>query len=119
MTDTEERPRGSGALEISNMVVGLVRDYTGRGPTKARTYINDDLISVVLQDTLTKGELSLVRDGEAERVLDTRKAYQRTMRDVLVAGVEEVTGRTVVAFMSDNHIDPDMAVETFILAPDQ
>jgi len=119
MTDTEERPRGSGALEISNMVVGLVRDYTGRGPTKARTYINDDLISVVLQDTLTKGELSLVRDGEAERVLDTRKAYQRTMRDVLVAGVEEVTGRTVVAFMSDNHIDPDMAAEIFVLGPEQ
>jgi uncharacterized protein YbcI len=117
MSSVNEDPPvgGSQAAAISNLVVRLVSEYTGRGPTKARTYITDDLISVVLADTLTKGERSLVRDGHHERVLETRKAYQLTMHQELVAGVEELTGRKVVAFFSDNHIDPDMAIEAFVL----
>jgi uncharacterized protein YbcI len=118
MTDAPaQSPSGSNAAALSNLVVRLMSEYTGRGPTKARTYINSDLISVVLADTLTKGERSLIRDGETARVLDMRKAFQRTMRTDLVSGVEAITGRTVIAFLSDNHIDPDYAVETFILAP--
>jgi uncharacterized protein YbcI len=99
-------------------VVQLMREYTGRGPTKARTYINDDLITVVLQDTLTMGERSLVRDGEIELVLASRKAFQRTMSTQMIAAVERLSGRTVFAFLSDNHIDPDVAVESFVLAPE-
>jgi len=120
MTETSSRPDapgGSISAAISNMVVRLVSDYTGRGPTKARTHITKDLISVVLSDTLTKGERSLIRDGETARVLDMRKAFQRTMRNDLVAEVEAITGREVIAFLSDNHVDPDFAVESFILAP--
>jgi uncharacterized protein YbcI len=75
------------------------------------------LISVVLQDTLTKGELSLVREGENKLVMATRRAFQRTMSDDLVAAVEEHSGRKVLAFLSDNHIDPDIAVESFVLEP--
>jgi uncharacterized protein YbcI len=112
-----EFPGGSKAAAISSLVVRLMSEYTGRGPTKARTYITDDVITTVLGDTLTKGERSLVRDGEAARVLDMRKAYQRTMREDLVGGVQDIVGREVLAFLSDNHIDPDFAVETFILAP--
>jgi uncharacterized protein YbcI len=102
---------------ISNATVRLLSEYTGRGPTKARTYITGDLISVVLQDTLTKGERSLVRNGETDLVLQTRKAHQKTMKEALVASVEEITGRTVLAFLSDNHVDPDYAVEAFVLEP--
>ena len=113
-----ELPVGtSPTAAISNHVVRVIADYTGRGPTKARTSINDRLVTVLLQDTLTKGERTLVRDGESARVLDTRKAYQSTMRERLVSGVEEIQGQKVVAFMSDNHIDPDMAIEAFVLAP--
>jgi uncharacterized protein YbcI len=117
MSRPDDRPTGNGerASAISNLVVRLLHEYTGRGPTQARTYLNDDLVSVVLSDTLTKGERSLVRDGEGQRVLDTRKAYQRTMRGDLVAGVEEITGRKVIAFFSDNGVDPDMALEAFLL----
>lgn len=102
---------------ISNATVRLLSEHTGRGPTKARTYITGDLVSVVLQDTLTKGERSLVRNGETDLVLQTRKAHQKTMKAALVASVEEITGRTVLAFLSDNHVDPDYAVEAFVLAP--
>ena len=108
---------GARAAAISNLLVRLMAEYTGRGPTKARTYINEDLVTVVLQDTLTRGEQSLVRDGRASLVLTTRKAYQQTMRADMVAGVEEIMEREVMAFLSDNHIEPDVAVESFVLTP--
>lgn len=113
-----ERPRGGQlASALSNRVVRVISDYTGRGPTSARTYLNDDLVSVVVRDTLTKGERSLVADGKAEIVLRMRREFQETMRGDLVAAVEELTGREVVAFFSANHIEPDTAVESFLLAP--
>jgi uncharacterized protein YbcI len=113
-----EHPHGGPlASAISNKVVRVMSEYTGRGPTRARTYMYDDLITVVVQDTLTKGERSLVGDGKAEVVLGMRKEFQDTMRRDLVAGVEELTGRQVIAFFSANHIDPDAALESFLLAP--
>jgi uncharacterized protein YbcI len=108
---------GPHGLAISNLIVRLLSEYTGRGPTKARTHFNDNLITVVVQDLLTKGERSLIRDGKADLVLETRRAYQLTMRDDFAAGIEEITGRVVIAFLSANHIDPDIAIESFMLAP--
>jgi uncharacterized protein YbcI len=107
----------SPAAQISSLVVQLVRSYTGRGPTKAWTSIDGDLVSVVLRDTLTRGEQSLLADDGAQLVLEVRKAYQMTMRSDLVAAVESVLGRKVIAFMSDNHIDPDIQIESFVLEP--
>ena len=108
---------GSKAAAISNHVVRTMSEYTGRGPTKGRTYINDDLVTVVLRDTLTKGERSLVSDDLDELVLAMRKAFQGTMRHDLIDGIETILGRRVSAFLSDNHIDPDVAVEIFLLEP--
>jgi uncharacterized protein YbcI len=120
MTDAPTEGLGNGGLAaaISDLTVHLLSEYTGRGPTRARTHLSGDLVAVVLQDTMTRGERSLIRHGEQERVLETRQAYQRTMREELAGGVAQLTGREVVAFMSANHIDPDMGVEIFILAPD-
>jgi uncharacterized protein YbcI len=113
-----ELPRGGQlASAISNSVVRVMSEYTGRGPTRARTYLHDDLISVVVQDTLTKGERSLVGDGKAEAVMRMRKEFQDTMSRDLIAAVEELTGRRVIAFFSGNHIEPDAALESFLLAP--
>ncbi len=105
----------STSARISNMVVQVLRAYTGRGPTKAWTSMDTDVVMTVLHDTLTRGERSLVNDGRAQLVRDMRKAYQDTMGPELIAGVEEITGREVIAFLSDNHVDPDIAIETFIL----
>src|SRR3954465_5386006 len=116
-----ETPRASEGgelgLAVSNAVVHLLADYTGRGPTKARTSIRDDLIVVVLQDTLTKGERALVRNGRSDKVIDLRGEFQSAMRSDLVSAVEDLPGRAVMAFMSANHIDPDLAVELFVLTP--
>ena len=117
-TDTAHpSPGGSKSAAISNMTVRLLSQYTGRGPTKARTFFNDDMVSVVLQDTLTKAERTLLDNDRRELVLLTRTTFQDVMGNDLIAGIEEITGRTVTAFLSANHIDPDIAVETFILAP--
>lgn len=103
---------------ISNAIVRLHREYLGRGPTKARTTIHDDTVVVLMSDTLTKAEHSLVADGKEDEVLSTRHSFQRTMRNDMVAAVEEITGRTVQAFMSANHIDPDLACEVMVLEPE-
>ena len=93
MTDSPTEPHhGSRAAAISNLVVRVVSEYTGRGPTGARTHIGEDLVTVVLRDTLTKGERSLVRDGREALVLTMRKAFQDTMRADLVAGIEDAHG---------------------------
>jgi uncharacterized protein YbcI len=108
---------GQLASAISNRVVRVMSDFTGRGPTMARTYLHDDLISVVLRDSLTKGERNLVSHGRSNVVLDVRYEFQKTMRESLIAAVEEVADRKVIAFFSASHIDPDVALESFLLAP--
>jgi len=70
-----------------------------------------------LADTLTKGERALAETGQQDEVREMRRAFQRAMRNDLCAEIEKLTDRKVIAFFSDNHIDPDMAVEGFVLAP--
>ena len=118
MTGTQTAPvGGSKASAISNLMVGLLSRYTGRGPTQARTYFNDNIVTIVLGETLTKAEHTLVDNDHSDVVLATRKTFQDVMGADLIAGVEQILQRKVVAFLSANHIDPDIAVETFILAP--
>ncbi len=115
---TYDHPSGGtlGAA-ISNAVVRIVADYTGRGPTQARTSIHDGVVLVLMRDTLTKAERTLATAGDGDLVLTTRARFQSTMRDDLVAAVEGLLERKVVAFMSANHLDPDMAAEVFVLEP--
>jgi uncharacterized protein YbcI len=115
----ETRTVQSPNVAIANGMVRLLHDYTGRGPTHARTTIAGDLIAIVMRDTLTKGELKLVAAGNERAVLDMRRRIQGAMREEAIALVEGVTGRRVAAFMSDNHIDPDLAVESFVLVPEE
>lgn len=112
---TRERPDGRLNAAISNAVVGIFRDYLGRGPTKARTSIRDNVVLVVLEETLTKAEKVLVDQGQAEAMMQMRRALQETMRETLTDAVTQFTARKVVAFMSDNHPDPDYAAEIFVL----
>jgi uncharacterized protein YbcI len=113
----EQTQRGAVSAQISTAAVQVLAEYTGRGPTKAHTVINRDSVVILLGDTLTKGERSLVRMGMPDHVLETRRRYQMAMREDLTGAVDENTGRRVIAFMSDNHIDPDIAAEVFVLEP--
>jgi uncharacterized protein YbcI len=102
---------------ISNALVRIQREYLGRGPTKSRVSIRDDVVVALMEDTLTKAERSLVADGQQEEVQRTRRSFQQTMRAAITAAVEQLTGRKVIAFMSDTHIDPDIACEVILLEP--
>ena len=109
--------RGELTAEISNRVVQALARTTGRGPTKAKTTLGENGVFVVLQDTLTRGEQNLALAGEEKAVLDLRRKWQAVMEVDVSAEIEELTGRKVIGFMSDNHIDPDLAVEVFVLEP--
>jgi uncharacterized protein YbcI len=117
MSGDLRRHDGELAARISTTVVKALARTTGRGPTKAKTTLGDNGIFVVLQDSLTRGEQNLTDAGEGEAVLDLRRRWQRVMRVELSREIEELTGRKVIGFMSDNHLDPDLAVEVFVLEP--
>jgi uncharacterized protein YbcI len=112
-----DRLTASMSSTISNAVVRLLSEYTGRRPTKARTYVDEDLIIVVVYDTLTEPERNIVRKGNIDLVLATREACQNAMKPDLVAAVEGLSGRSTVASLSQNHIDPDVTITAFVLAP--
>ncbi len=117
VSDAQQTRPQAGHLQadISNHVVRLFADYTGRGPTKARTTIRGNIVCCVTQDTMTKAERRLVAEGEAEIVQSVRRKFQQTMRGDLVTGVAEMTGRNVVSFLSDHDPIPDYASDVFIL----
>ena len=117
MSETIRAPSGDGTLSsaISDAMVRLLSRYTGRGATSSWTMLGNDLVVCVMGDALTKGEQSLLRHGRPEVVLSIRKAYQDCMAREAIGVIEELSGRRVAAFMSDNHIEPDLAVEIFVL----
>ena len=84
---------------ISRGMVSLYKKYVGRGPTDARTYLSDDLVVVVLRDTMTTAEKTLAESGKQELVLECRRGFQQTMRD------EGVVGHYVDSVLSpDRHV---------------
>jgi uncharacterized protein YbcI len=112
----ETHPRlGEISAQISTGAVQLLSEYTGRGPTKAHTILNKDSVTIILRNLLTKGERSLVAADKGDEVLRSRYAYQQVMRVDLSELVERAVDRKVIAFLSANHLDPDVAVEFFLL----
>jgi uncharacterized protein YbcI len=109
--------RGKLAASISNAIVGLHREYYGRGAKRARTVMGADYIICFLEEIYTPVERTLIDAGRFEAVQSMRDAFQDTMRHKFSGAVEDLTGRKVVGFLSQIHLDPDLAVETFILEP--
>ena len=109
--------RGKISAAISNAIVGIHRQYFGRGASRARTVMGADYVICFLEDIYTPVERTLIEAGRFPAVQETRTAFQDTMRDRFVAEVEQVVGRKVIGFLSQVHVDPDFAVETFIREP--
>jgi uncharacterized protein YbcI len=97
--------------------VQLHANLYGRGPTKAKTYIGEDFILCVLEDVFTPGERTLVGAGKDEQVQSTRQAFQAAVADQFIALVEDASARSVRAFMSTVHLEPEISAELFMLAP--
>ena len=97
--------------EITNRIVALMREHYGRGPIKAKTYVLDNLIVCVLSDGFTAIERTMMEGGEPHRVLEMRRDFQRMMKSRYSEMIEQLTGRKVLAFLSQAHVEPDLTVE--------
>src|SRR5689334_8034539 len=105
--DSVSPPLAGGRLlsEITNRIVSFMREHYGRGPIKAKTYVLDNLIVCVLSDGFTAIERTMLRGGEPDRVLDMRRDFQRLMKERYTEMVEQLTGREVLAFLSQAHVE--------------
>jgi uncharacterized protein YbcI len=115
----EQKALGETRARISREIVRLQSEYYGKGPTKAKTYIVDDLVVVVLEESFTRAEKTLAERGEREAIQHIRRRFQQQMADSFIGIVEQATGRRVRAFLSETDIDQDVSVETFLLADER
>jgi uncharacterized protein YbcI len=104
--------------DISNTAVALHREHFGRGPGAAKTHIADNLVVCVLTDVFTPVERTLIDAGQVERVRETRAAHRAATEDVYKSRMEEVVGRPIEAHLTSIHVDPDVAVDVFVLRPE-
>ena len=110
-----EQVSGETLSRITGAIVALYREHFGRGPTAAKTYALDDVIVCVLRNGLTVIERTLFNGGKADTVRTMRAAFQDAVADRFTGAIEELTDRKVLAFMSQAHVDPDLAIEVFFL----
>jgi uncharacterized protein YbcI len=106
------------ARQISRGMVDLHKKYAGRGPSHARTHVHDDLAVTLLSGTMTHAEQTLKEEDREEMVREQRRVFQDAFRKEAIALAEHITGRDVVAFLSDHAVDPDYGVEVFVFARD-
>jgi uncharacterized protein YbcI len=109
--------RGEVLASISTGLVRLHSRYYGKGPTKAKTYLVNDTVICILRGGFTTVERTLIDEGNVEAVYQIRRSFQQAMEVQFTAVVEEAVGRKVIAYMSQIHQDPDLAVEIFVLEP--
>ena len=101
---------------ISDKLAALHGHWYGRGPSAARAYIaGEDVIVVVLEETLTRAEHALVARGQAGGIQEIRRRFERTMADEFSSIVEQATGRRVRSFVSDTDLVENVSVEVFLL----
>jgi uncharacterized protein YbcI len=101
--------------EISNTAVALHREHFGRGPGAAKTHISDNLVVCVLTDVFTPVERTLIDAGQQDRVRETRAVHRTATDAIYKTRMEAVLGRQVEAHLSSVNVDPDVAVDVFVL----
>jgi uncharacterized protein YbcI len=107
---------GEPLAAVTNGIVKLFREYYGRGPTKAKSYILDDKIIVtVLEDTMTRVEKTLVDNGHGDKVREVRLVFQEAMAHEFKQTVRDALDREVVAYHSQLTLEPDLGFEFFVL----
>ena len=117
MTEAAETTIDRTRSNISNGFVGLLKEYYGKGPERAKTYIHDDLVVVLMRGGFTRVEETLLGAGHGAAVIQQRMTFQELMRERFSEIIERETGREVIAFMSGSHQHPDVIAEMFVLAP--
>lgn len=113
--DAYRRHSGETLATISDGMVQLHTRFYGKGPSRAKTHLIDDTIVCILWNGFTTVEQTLIAEDEAETVASFRHTFQKTMQDQFTSVIEAATGRTVIAYMSQVHVEPNVAVELFLL----
>jgi uncharacterized protein YbcI len=116
MTGSDTASHGDILTAISDGIVGLLKEFYGRGPTEAKSYYQDDLVVCVLRGGFSRVEQTLLDEGRGDAVIQQRMEFQDVMRSRFEEVIERSTGRKVIGFMSGNQQDPDLMCEVFILA---
>jgi uncharacterized protein YbcI len=116
-TTTKPQSHGDVLTAISDGMVALLKEFYGRGPTRAKSYYEHDLVVCVLRGGFTRVEQTLLEGGRRVAVIQQRMEFQELMRDRFIAVIEDATGQRVIGFMSGNQQGPDIMCEVFILAP--
>lgn len=114
-----EPRRGEVLAGISNGLMHLHMEFYGRGPTMAKSHLVDSTVVCILWNGFTTVEETLISQGEEEAVVAFRRAFQEAMKVQFVEVVEQATGRVVNAYMSQVHVNPNVAVELFLLEPEE
>ena len=116
-SQTTTETHGDVLTAISDGIVALLKEFYGRGPTRTKSYYEDDLVVCLLRGGFTRVEQTLLEGGRGTAVIQQRMEFQELMRARFVAVIEGATGRQVIGFMSGNQQHPDIMCEVFILAP--
>jgi uncharacterized protein YbcI len=116
---TKPRPESHGDVltAISDGMVALLKEFYGRGPSRTKSYFEDDLVVCLLRGGFSRVEQTLLEGGRGSSVIQQRMDFQDLMRERFVEVISDATGRQVIGFMSGNQQDPDIMCEVFILAP--
>jgi uncharacterized protein YbcI len=114
---TKPQNHGDVLTAISDGMVALLKEFYGRGPTRAKSYYEDDLVVCVLRGGFSRVEQTLLEGGRGTAVIQQRMEFQELMRERFEAVIEDATGRRVIGFMSGNQQQPDMMCEVFMLDP--
>lgn len=101
--------------EISNAMVGLKKNFYGKGPTKAKTFLNDNYVFCVMEGGLTRNEETLIERGHEDLVRNYRLRFQEAMAEPTVEAIQRITERTVVGYHSQIVFNPERAFEIFVL----
>jgi uncharacterized protein YbcI len=112
-------PGGSIRADLANAMVGMKKQYYGRGPTAAKAWILDDYVFVAMEGGLTRNEETLLAAGKEDLVRSYRLAFQATMSEATCGAVAAIMGREVLTYHSQIVFDPARSFEIFVMAPDE
>ncbi len=113
-----DEPGGSVRAALANAMVGMKKQYYGRGPTAAKAWILDDYVFVAMEGGLTRNEETLLADGKDALVRGYRLSFQETVAPTPMAAVAEITGRKVLTYHSQIVFEPTRTFEIFVLEPE-
>jgi uncharacterized protein YbcI len=116
--DQQESAAARGAIvsQLSREIVQLHARLYGRGPTKARSYLQHDYAVCILEEIFTTAERTLIGAGSSEHVSETRRRFQEAVKDEFIGVAERITGRTVRVFLSQVDVEANVALEFFVFA---